>query len=119
MAAVFLWARVATIKVAGAGGHSGENGRYDFFPGLGICHCAFTARTQCARMQVHLLGPTSSVDARQYLLEEEQRGEDEIVHNVAELMQVSAAPCTGLTASCRAEGGGYCCRPLMRGLPPS
>ena len=39
--AVFLWARVSRIKVAGAGGQSGENGR-------------------------------------QYLLEEEQRGEDEV-----------------------------------------
>ena len=40
-AAVLLWARVSKIKVAGAGGQSGENGR-------------------------------------QYLLEEEQRGEDEV-----------------------------------------
>ena len=39
--AILLWARVSRVKVAGAGGQSGENGR-------------------------------------QYLLEEEQRGEDEV-----------------------------------------
>ena len=54
--AVFLWARVSAVKVAGAGGQSGENGR-------------------------------------QYLLEEEQRGEDEASHRAIS----SGAGCRWLT----------------------
>ena len=57
--AILLWARVSRVKVAGAGGQSGENGR-------------------------------------QYLLEEEQRGEDEV-----RILQHIPACCSLLPSRCK------------------